>query len=203
MQLATVGLPVILVAFIALVLVLPLVRQRLRTGIWAVVVREDSGSVETLVRWWTSGLFVALAAWAILVPTVGVAPLHTWTAHPALAWVGIAFVIIGFALVIAAQANMGSSWRIGIDNAPTTLVTTGLFRWVRHPIYTGILAVVVGIAGLTPSPWTICGALLAYVLIAMQSRLEEAHLHTQHGAAYLEWASVAGRFVPRVGRAAV
>jgi protein-S-isoprenylcysteine O-methyltransferase Ste14 len=94
---------------------------------------------------------------------------------------------------------MGSSWRIGIDSAPSGLVITGLYRWVRHPIYTGLLAMLVGVVGLTPSAWTLMGAGWIASLIALQARLEDAHLHRRHGRDWRAWASRTGRVVPGLG----
>ena len=95
---------------------------------------------------------------------------------------------------------MGRSWRIGIDDAPTDLVTNGLFRWSRHPIYAGILAALVGVVLMTPSPCTIGGLVIAHILIPIQSRLEDAHMHARHGEAFAIWACRVGRFVPWLGR---
>lgn len=200
MEISTIGLPLSFALFIALVLVLPLVRQRWRTGLWAVVVRDTGGSVERFVRGLTVLLFLAIAVWTLLVATLGGAVLGAWAPPPVLAWLGVGLMIAGFVLVIAAQAEMGASWRIGIDDRPTTLVGSGLFRRVRHPIYTGMLAMFAAIVCLTPAPWTICGGLLAYVVIAVQSRLEDDHMLGQHGAAYVAWARRTGRFLPGLGR---
>ncbi len=175
---------------------LPLVRQRIRSGLWAIVVRDSSSSLERFVRRWTVVLIAAVAAWTVLVPTLGAGALAVATPGPALSWLGIAFIAAGFAITIAAQAQMGASWRIGIDDAPTALVTHGLFRWIRHPIYTGILAMVAGITCLTPAPRTACAAVLAYVLVTIQSHLEEAHLLARHGDAFAGWANRTGRFLP-------
>lgn len=194
------GLPIAFGLFLLLVVVLPLVRQRLRLGIWAVVVRESSSSVESLARRWTMLLFAAVATWSVLVPLLGPVRLGVWEIHQLVTWAGFVLLGSGLVLIVAAQAQMGASWRIGIDDEPTELVTSGLFRFARHPIYTGVLAVSVGVVGLTPSPWTLSTAVLAYILIAIQSRLEEEHLASMHGDSYARWASRVGRFWPGTGR---
>jgi protein-S-isoprenylcysteine O-methyltransferase Ste14 len=105
-------------------------------------------------------------------------------------------------LIVVAQAQMGASWRIGIDRAPTGLVTAGLFRHIRHPIYSGLFALLVALVLLTPSPWTIMGAAWLGSLIAIQARLEERHLEAVHGSAFRVWAARTGRFLPAIGRLA-
>ena len=101
--------------------------------------------------------------------------------------------------ILIAQAQMGASWRIGIDSEPTGLVARGLYRWVRHPIYTGLLAMLVGVVALTPSAWTLMGAGWIASMIALQARLEDTHLYRQHGASWLEWARRTGRLLPGFG----
>lgn len=60
-----------------------------------------------------------------------------------------------------AQLAMGDSWRIGVDEQEnTTLVRTGPFKWVRHPIYTAMMAFGLGLLLVTrislPSPGLSC-----------------------------------------------
>ena len=43
----------------------------------------------------------------------------------------------GVLVIAIAQRQMGESFRIGIDDAKTALVSRGLFRHVRNPIYSG------------------------------------------------------------------
>lgn len=200
MAIETIALPIAVAFFVAFLVALPLVRRRAQTGRWAIVVRDRSTSVESFVRWWTVVLLAGVAVWSILVAMLGASTLGSWQPGPALSWAGVGLFLLGFVIIGLAQAQMGTSWRIGIDDEPTDLVTTGLFRWVRHPIYSGILLMFVGVVCLTPSPWTVCGLVVGYILVALQSRLEEDHMRSQHGERFSMWASAVGRFVPRVGR---
>lgn len=200
MPLEELVLPSAFVCFLAFVVVLPLVRQRLRTGRWALVVRTSAPGIETFVRWWTVVLLVGIAVWSGLVVAMSPQELGVWPAPAPLAWSGVGFLVLGFLIVATAQAQMGESWRIGIDDEPTELVTTGLYRWVRHPIYTGILSMFVGVTCLTPSAWTLSGLVLGFVMIGLQSRLEEEHVKGQHQEQFHAWAARAGRFLPGLGR---
>jgi len=56
--------------------------------------------------------------------------------RPLINGLGVVAALAGIALVVAGQADMGVSWRIGVDQTERTeLVTTGLFRWTRNPIF--------------------------------------------------------------------
>jgi protein-S-isoprenylcysteine O-methyltransferase Ste14 len=110
-----------------------------------------------------------------------------WTAlsSPALAYVGWALLIASLIWLLIAQAQMGASWRIGIDDKRRTeLVQHGLFSLSRNPIFLALRLHLVGLFLVFPSAVT--SALLAAgeILIQVQVRLEEQHLANLHGAAY-------------------
>ena len=92
-------------------------------------------------EWWGATLFAA----ALVLGAAGPALVLTGTTTPiamppAVQWAGLAVAIAGFAGVLAAQAGMGSSWRIGVDTTERTgLVTSGMFAVVRNPIFTAML----------------------------------------------------------------
>ncbi|MCG9479897.1 MAG: isoprenylcysteine carboxylmethyltransferase family protein [Actinomycetia bacterium] len=53
-----------------------------------------------------------------------------------LRFLGLALIIIGFILFVWALINLGTSWRLGIDETrPGKLVKFGIYRYCRHPIY--------------------------------------------------------------------
>ena len=110
-----------------------------------------------------------------------------WAAlsSPTLAYVGWAVLIASLIWLLIAQAQMGASWRIGIDDKRRTeLVQHGLFSLSRNPIFLALRLNLVGLFLVFPSAVT--SALLAAgeILIQVQVRLEEQHLANLHGAAY-------------------
>jgi protein-S-isoprenylcysteine O-methyltransferase Ste14 len=115
---------------------------------------------------------------------------------------GFAFCAVGIVGTFAAQMAMGPSWRIGVDPAERTeLVTGGIFRFCRNPIYTFMVVAWVGFALLVPSWIALAAGVLLISGIELQVRLvEEPHLIRTHGEPYLAWASRVGRFVPGLGR---
>jgi protein-S-isoprenylcysteine O-methyltransferase Ste14 len=79
-----------------------------------------------------------------------------------------------------------------------TLVKTGLYRWVRHPLYTAGLAFIWPIPIMTTSLLAMNLGLTAYILIG--SVLEERRLLSEFGAAYAEYQRQVPKLIPLPGR---
>jgi len=197
-----VALPFATFAVFLFAMVLPSVRLRRRTGKPALALHREANPFQRVIGL-AMGLFMlAVLVWSALHVFLGDEGLGIWRAPSALGWSGWGLVTAGLVLTMVAQAQMGASWRIGIDTARTELVTDGLFSVVRNPIFTGMLAMVSGIVLVTPSAWTVMALGHYVLLVSLQVRLEEEHLLRLHGDAYRAYAARVGRFLPGVGRLA-
>ncbi|MBI4626336.1 MAG: isoprenylcysteine carboxylmethyltransferase family protein [Verrucomicrobia bacterium] len=81
-----------------------------------------------------------------------------------------------------------------------TLVTTGPYRWIRHPMYSAVLILVAAASLLTANAVVVIGGIPAFALLAARSRLEEQRLVGKFGDAYRAYQSRTGRFLPRLTR---
>jgi protein-S-isoprenylcysteine O-methyltransferase Ste14 len=106
----------------------------------------------------------------------------------------------GIALMVAAQLDLGASWRVGIDEgARPGLVTTGLYRFSRNPIYLALSVVLVGYLVLLPT-WLSLGALLvSWAGIRSAIGEEERYLRRAYGDEFTGYARSVGRFLPKLG----
>jgi protein-S-isoprenylcysteine O-methyltransferase Ste14 len=153
--------------------------------------------------WWGGVLFPAAGLLALLAPVLVLLgapgpPL----AHGAVAVGGFVVAVTGLVVVLAAQAAMGSSWRIGVDEGERTdLVTRGMFALVRNPIFTGMGAVTIGVALMVPTAVAVAAVVCLIAAVQIQVRVvEEPYLQRTHGSAYAGYAARAGRFLPGLGR---
>jgi protein-S-isoprenylcysteine O-methyltransferase Ste14 len=106
----------------------------------------------------------------------------------------------GLALMVRAQLEMGASWRIGIDERSRPgLVTHGLYRWTRNPIYLAMFLCLAGLLLLLPTWITLAALLGGIVGVRQQVREEEAHLLRAYGDEYRAYAARVARFVPGIG----
>ena len=110
--------------------------------------------------------------------------------------VGWALLAVSLLFLLVAQAQMGNSWRIGIDeNNRTELVSKGLFSFSRNPIFLSMRINLTGLFLVLPNAVTLALVAGGEVLMHVQVRLEEAHLHSLHGAKYMEYRSTVRRWL--------
>jgi protein-S-isoprenylcysteine O-methyltransferase Ste14 len=128
---------------------------------------------------------------------IALAPLSPW-----MRLAGLALMLFGIALTLVAQVEMGASWRVGVDpNETTDLVTTGLFAWVRNPIYTAMLIALVGLVLAVPNVFAAVALLATLVGLELHVReVEEPYLSRSHPEGFRAYARRVGRFLPGVGR---
>lgn len=103
--------------------------------------------------------------------------------------VGAAAVLAGLGLMLAAVLRMRAAATTVIPHrAPSALVTGGVFRWSRNPIYLGDVLVVLGITLWIDAP---LGLLMLPVLMAVLTRRfilpEEAKLAAAFGPDFADW----------------
>lgn len=90
-----------------------------------------------------------LAFWALILTAppdqFWFRPFLPWT--PAFRWVGIALIVIGFAITVWARLVLGRNWSATVTVKENhELITRGPYRIVRHPIYSGLLLAIIGSA---------------------------------------------------------
>ncbi|MDP1823856.1 MAG: isoprenylcysteine carboxylmethyltransferase family protein [Archangium sp.] len=167
-----------------------------KTGRWGV--NGLSGPVGS-AGWWGGASFIASMIATAL--ALGLSAIPT---PEVVAIAGLALLGAGMVLTVLAQSGMGTSWRIGVQETErTALVTTGLFAWVRNPIFTGMGAFLAGLALVWPNAASLIGFGAFVIGVQLQVRfVEEPWLIAQHGDAWRSWARRVGRFLPGVGLSA-
>lgn len=192
----------LLATYVVLALVVRPILQLRRTGSTGVVtVRQHTSPSEWVaVLLGVAGFGLAFAAPALVLLDVGAAA--EWLDSVAIGVAGAVTMLLGIVLTFAAQLAMGASWRIGVDPSErTALVTTGLFAWLRNPIYTGMLLTVGGLVLLLPTAVALAALVAVTAAVEVQVRLvEEPYLHQVHGADFAAYCRRVGRLVPGLGR---
>ncbi len=153
-------------------------------------------------EWWDGVLFIAALLLGAAGPVLALTGVLVPPRLPGLAWIGLIVTVLGFLGVLAAQTGMGTSWRIGVDEAERTeLVTAGLFALVRNPIFTAMLTALAGLALMVPTVISAAALLSLFLAVELQVRLvEEPYLLRTHRQTYVSYTAAVGRFLPGIGR---
>ncbi|MGH9745629.1 MAG: methyltransferase family protein [Candidatus Acidiferrales bacterium] len=110
--------------------------------------------------------------------------------------IGTALCAIGLVLLFAALRTIGRSIQIAPQPRPdATLVTSGIYRWFRHPIYTAIVLVVAGLFLRKPTLPIGIAAALVIAFLAVKVRLEEKLLAVRYPT-YAEYKSRSWGLLP-------
>lgn len=124
----------------------------------------------------------------LAIAVIGFSIIGMHAAHlPWSAWriAGIAIAVPAFILFVAARIELGRAF--SVQAKATTLVTTGVYSRIRHPIYIFAALLILGIIIWTGRPELL---LIFAVLVPLQlvrSRQEERVLREKFGAAYLDY----------------
>jgi len=142
-------------------------------------------------------LVLPLAALAILLPdTILYTIPYPWFT------VTILTQLLTIVFLLAGLQQTGAGSFLGIAqvlrsepaDAPHRLVTDGLYRWVRHPIYTATLVIIWLLPLMTANLLGLALGVTLYILIGV--RLEERKLAAEFGQAYLDYARRTPMLIP-------
>ena len=121
-------------------------------------------------------------------------PPSVWTN-----WLGIAITVGGLGFAIWARAYLGRNWS-GVVSVKVghELVRRGPYRWVRHPIYSGMILALLGTAVVRHQLRGLIAVLLLYAGFTIKSRIEEQTMTATFGPEYAQYASTTGAIIPKL-----
>ena len=109
---------------------------------------------------------------------------------------GFGLFVCGMALAIYARIFLGSEWGMPMTERPVQkLVTTGPYRYIRHPIYSGFLLMALGSAIDVNAYWLLI-SIAAACYFAVSAVVEENTFAKQHPTQYSRYKSKTKMFIP-------
>jgi protein-S-isoprenylcysteine O-methyltransferase Ste14 len=144
------------------------------------------------------GIRAVLVVIVILLVRAGAFRAHGLNTGPWRAGAGLALFGLGLGFAIWARVNIGRNWGTPMTrkNEPE-LVTSGPYRFVRHPIYSGILVAGIGTAVALSWLWlTIVG--LAGIYFIYSATVEERYMAEQFPTTYPSYKRSTKMFLPFV-----
>lgn len=112
---------------------------------------------------------------------------------------GVVLFAVGLAVAVVGRLQLGKNWANLEDYQllqGQALVKTGLYQYVRHPIYTGDLLLLVGLE-LALNSWLVLGVLVPLIVVLRQTSAEELLLAKALDG-YEEYRKNTKRFIPFV-----
>ena len=118
-------------------------------------------------------------------------------APAALTNAGIAIFFLGLALAIVGRLQLGKNW-LDLEDARVrsdqSLVTRGVYAYVRHPIYAGDILLLFGLE-LALNSWLVVAVIVPLVIVIRQVLAEEALL-LRAFPGYVSYCARTKRFIP-------
>jgi protein-S-isoprenylcysteine O-methyltransferase Ste14 len=121
---------------------------------------------------------------------------HDWPVPAALTVACTVATVVGLAVMVIGATALGRGLTATpLPNAHAQLRTGGLYRFVRHPIYSGLLLTMASLTVASGSGFRLLTLGLLVLLLTLKARWEETRL-TQRFQGYANYASRTPRFVP-------
>jgi len=118
---------------------------------------------------------------------------------PGLALVALILVVAGMIIAYWARLHLGRNWSGEVMvKVGHTLITSGPYRWVRHPIYSGMTLALVGTALATGAPYGFIGLALILFGFLVRVRQEEALMRETFHGEYDDYSRHTARLIPGV-----
>lgn len=108
-------------------------------------------------------------------------------------------VILGLALVAAAYLVISGHVVANHQQHPTGVVSTGAFRYVRHPLYLGSILFYLGLSVSTASLFFLALLVVIFIFYNYIASFEEKLLDDRSGEDYRKYKKRTGKWVPRIG----
>ncbi len=110
--------------------------------------------------------------------------------------VGLLLFVAGLGLAVWARIYLGRNWGMPMaEKDEPELVTSGPYRFVRHPIYSGLLAAILGTALITNIYWLVALVLVGAYFVYSAS-VEERLMTTSFPAAYPDYRAKTKMLIP-------
>ena len=183
--------------FVAMMAVAGYHRHRARRIGGSVSLAAEGAPMVVALRLSGLALWLAIVAYMVKPRSMRWAAVRLPTG---LRWLGAGLGTAGLPLGVWVFRSLGTNVTPAVaTRAEHTLVTSGPYRWVRHPLYT-VGALFFGSLALVAANWFIgLMSVVALALLRLRLPKEEAALVERFGAEYRAYVTRTGRLRPRRG----
>jgi protein-S-isoprenylcysteine O-methyltransferase Ste14 len=157
--------------------------------------RKSRLEITLLALMWVATLILPLISIATPLLSFAEYPLY-----PAALFFGIICLAVGLWLFYRSHADLGINWSISLELRENhRLVTCGVYRLIRHPMYTAIFLQAIAQALLLPNWLAGPACLIAFlVMFPLRIRPEESMMVEKFGGDYVSYIGQTKRLIPSV-----
>jgi protein-S-isoprenylcysteine O-methyltransferase Ste14 len=118
--------------------------------------------------------------------------------HAVLMMLCVMVTILGLLFALWARLTLGSNWSGTVTIKKNhQLIRRGPYRWIRHPIYTGMLAALLATVVAQGSLSGLLGVAFVFLAFYRKAKREESFLAQEFGEGFTEHRQHTGMFLPR------
>jgi protein-S-isoprenylcysteine O-methyltransferase Ste14 len=164
---------------------------------WIYWLAAASGIKEGRTPWARfAGIRVAIILIVVLLVHSRVIGRSNPTDNPWLQGAGVAVFLSGLAVAIWARVYLGGNWGMPMtEKVDPELVTTGPYRRVRHPIYSGIILAAIGTT-IAVSPYWLVAVVAIGAYFVYSAFMEERFMVTRFPDSYPRYRQSTKMLVP-------
>ncbi len=126
--------------------------------------------------------------------------LFTWSLLPFpiwMRWIGVIFTVLGICFELSTQFYLGRNYSTFLHiSEEQSLITTGPYSYVRHPMYTALITVGIGMTILSANWYFGIPFIALIVVILFRIKKEEQVLIEKFGEEYIQYEKRTKRFIP-------
>jgi protein-S-isoprenylcysteine O-methyltransferase Ste14 len=111
---------------------------------------------------------------------------------------GPALTLVAVVWLVWAYGTLGRGLTLRVQPVSPVLIQTGPYRMVRHPVYVGLMLLVVGLAIAFRSWLGLASLILLLPTTVYRARAEEPELRARFGPEWGSYAARTGFFFPRI-----
>ena len=112
----------------------------------------------------------------------------------------VRLIILGLALITAVYLFMSGHVVVSHEQRPNSVVTTGAFRYVRHPLYLASILTYLGLTVSTLSLFSLAILVGIFIFYNYIASYEEGLLEAKFGEEYREYKNKTGKCMQKIGK---
>jgi protein-S-isoprenylcysteine O-methyltransferase Ste14 len=151
---------------------------------------------ETVVR---IGLILVLYLAILFIPLADRRSIGVFDESSIARWLGVVLCILGYAFIFWSGLALGRQYSPEVTIQKNhRLITSGPYRWIRHPRYLGVVALAGGLSLIFRSGVGLIATPLILVVLFFRIHDEEALLHQEFGKEWEIYSQETWRLLPGI-----